>query len=63
MSATSNHPTSAHLETVFEVQALLRSIVASLDRADAEQPEIDAARLARVAVARLDEVAACIDAA
>lgn len=64
MSATRNHPTTtASLETVFEVQTLLRGIVAGLDRADAEQPEIDAVRVARMAVARLDAVAASIEAA
>ncbi|MBU1360904.1 MAG: hypothetical protein KKC79_09370 [Gammaproteobacteria bacterium] len=58
MSANSNRPTSAHLETVSEVQFLLRGIVATLGRADAGQQEFDAARLA---VARLDDVTACID--
>ncbi|KWT83712.1 hypothetical protein APY03_4267 [Variovorax sp. WDL1] len=48
---------------MFEVQSLLRSIVAGLDRTDAEQPEIDAARLARMAESRLEGLAASLDAA
>lgn len=63
--ATPNHPTSganeAHVESVFEVQSLLRSIVARLDRADAEQPELDAVRLARLAEQRLENLAANLD--
>lgn len=66
MAATLNHPTPAttegRIEAVFEVQSMLRGIVASLDRVDADQREIDAARLARMAAAKLDEVAAGIDA-
>lgn len=60
-----NHPTSgandANVEAVFEVQSLLRSIVARLDRADADQPELDAVRLARLAEQRLEDLAASLD--
>ncbi|PNG46390.1 MULTISPECIES: hypothetical protein [unclassified Variovorax] len=67
MAATLNHSTLAtaedRIEAVFEVQSLLRSIVAGLDRTDAEQPEIDAARLARMAESRLEGLAASLDAA
>lgn len=62
MPGTINHPTPANLETVFETQALLGSNVAGLDRADAGQPELDAARFARMAESRLEGLCASLDA-